>query len=285
MVIIMGIRNILVINPTDSDTIKAAKIGAVAIIIAAAIGGIFALYPKDKSSNTINPSNIGSSINVIGDIRGNVYLNAPENVSETTTSRVIRELQSELNQTENNVTLTREEIRLLSLALKDLDQRTSDIQKLPDGRTKFGAMISGTPSIVIQEYNAAEDNFKSGDYNAAFYHAQNAIKAYEESKKEETGANFVSGNFNPEGVSMIYITGAKTAQKIGNNSLAYQYAKTALDASDTPFNNAAVASTLLYLGNYTDALNYSKKALQAEPNNSWFIGLNYDILKANAMQK
>lgn len=164
-----------------------------------------------------------------------------------------------------------------------IDERTSGISTLPDGRIKFGGVIAGMPSIVIQEYNAAEENFKSGDYSASFNHAQNAIKAYEDSKKEETGATSIGGSLNPDGVSILYTTGAKIAQKVGNNSLAYQYAKTALDTYDTPFNNAAVASTLYNLGKFSDALPYIKKALQAEPNNSWFIGLNDNILKEISM--
>ncbi len=284
----MGIRDIFFINPTDSDTIKVAKITLYGAIIVAVIAGLFQLYSNNKSSNIISPSDIGSSINVIGDIGGNVYLNLPENVSETTTSRVIRELQSALNRTENNVTLTRDEIRLLSQALKDLDQRTSGITVLPDGRTEFGlqgGIIAGHSTVVIQEFNASREKFDSGDYNAAFNHAQNTIKAYEDGKKYESRNILYKEFIAPEGVSKIYLIGAITAQKIGNKSLTYQYAKTALDASDTPFNNAVVAAALLDLGNYTNALNYSKKSLQAEPNNTWFIGLNNDILKAIAMQK
>lgn len=284
----MGIRNIFFINPTDSDTIKAAKIAFYGAIIVAVIAGIFQQYSNNKSSNIISPSDIGSSINVIGDIRGNVYLNIPENVSETTTSRAIKELQSELNRTENNVTLTREEIRLISQALIDLDQRTSGIKILPDGRTEFGlqgGIIAGPPSIVIQEQNATLASLKSGDYNAGFNHAQNAIKAYEDAKKYESQTILYKEFLSPESVSKVYLTGVFAAQQLENHSLAYQYAMTALDTYDNPINNAALASTLLNLGNYTDALNYSKKALQAEPNNSLFIGLNNDILKAIAMQK
>jgi len=284
----MGIRDIFFINPTDSDTIKAAKITLYGVIIVAVIAGLFQLSSNNKSSNIISPSDSISSINLIGDIRGNVYLNIPENVSETTTSRAIKELQSELNRTENNVTLTREEIRLISQALKDLDQRTSGIKILPDGRTEFGlqgGIITGAPSIVIQEQNAAQASLKSGDYNAGFNHAQNAIKAYEDAKKYESQNILYKEFLPPESVSKVYLTGAMAAQQLGNNSLANQYIKTALDTSNIPNNNAAAAIILLNMGNYTDALNYSKKALEAEPNNSLFIGLNNEILKANAMQK
>ncbi len=278
-----------ILKPTDSEGIKIAKIGAIAIVFAAIITTapiIIGMFSKDRASNTINPSNIGSSFNVIGG-GGNVYLTVSENVSETITSQVLKELQSELNGTENNITLTKEEIRLLSQALKDLDQRTSGITVLPDGRTEFGlqgGIIAGTPSIVIQEQNTAESDFNSGNYTAAFNHAQNAIKAYEAAKKYESQNILYKEFIPPESVSKIYITGAKTAGQLGNYSLAYQYAKTALDTSDTPANNEIVAFSLYWLGNYSDALKYSKRALQAEPNNSWFIGLNNEILKANATQ-
>ncbi|WAM22600.1 MAG: hypothetical protein OI715_00475 (plasmid) [Candidatus Methanoperedens sp.] len=178
------------------------------------------------------------------------------------------------------------------------EECSSGIKVLPDGRFKSEGMekgsyvIIGTPSIVIQEYNAAENNYTSGHYNAAFNHAQNAIKAYEDSKTEEFGVYYNNGILGPDWVSMLYITGTNTAQELGDYTLAhqyaalaYQYANRALHNYDTPFNNAEVAITLYNLGKYMDALNYSKKALQVEPNNSWFISVNNDILKAIEIEK
>lgn len=273
----MGIKEIFVINSTDSDTIKAAKIGAVAIIIAAVIGVIFVLYPKDKSSSdTINSGDIQSSM--IGGGVGNTYIY--NNVPESATRQAIKgfeELQKRLNQTDDKVELTKQQIELLSQALKDLDQRTSGIEKLPDGRTKFGSMVSGTPSILIQEQNLAASYFDSGNYTAALIHSEIAIKAYEDSQRGQTGI-IIGSQLNPEDVGKIYFLGALAAQYLNQKELANQYAKKALDANPSPINNAVYATTLYNLGRYKESLDYIEKAVQAEPNNSDFLDWKKRIL-------
>lgn len=253
-----------------SVTIKAAWIMGSLTVLGAIIGGIFLLYSNSESSKA--PI---FSFKDTKDVA--IYYNVPETATKETIKR-FEEIEKRVNQTEDKVELTREEIRLLAQALKDLDQRTSGIEKLPDGRTKFGYMVSGTPSVVIQEHNTAATYFESGDYNSALVHSQNAIKAYEDSQKVDVGI-IVGGALTQESVSKMYYLGALIAQRLGKDDLAYQYAKKALDTNPSlPINNAELASTLYNLGKYQEALGYIETALKDEPNNSEFLDLKKMIL-------
>ncbi|MCZ7383704.1 MAG: hypothetical protein O8C63_03020 [Candidatus Methanoperedens sp.] len=254
--------------------IKVAIIGATALIIAAFITGIFQLPSNDKSTDTINSGFSQNSI--IGGGSGNTFIlnNAPD----TATKDAITVLEGKLNQTEENITLTKEQVRLLAQALKDLDEKTSGIEKLPDGRTKIGSIISGTPSIVIQEHNIAASYFDSGNYSAALVHSQKAILAYEDSKQEEATANFFSGQLTPEAIGKLYLLGAASASYLGDGDLAYQYAKKALDADPSPLNYRNLAGALRTLGNITGALEYIDKAIQGDPTNIEYKGFKEEII-------
>lgn len=254
--------------------IKAAIIGAIALIIAAFITGIFQLPSNDKSSDTINSGYAQNSI--IGGGSGNTYIlnNAPD----TATKEAVTVLEMKLNQTEENVTFTKEQVQLLTQALKDLDERTSALKKLPDGRTKFSNIIGGNPTIVADENNLAIELFNSGNYTGAFMHSQNAIRLYEDSKKEDASA-FYTMYFTGGEVSKLYNSGRLISQKLGNHSLAYEYAKKADEADSSPSNKEQLAITLYNLGRFQEASEFIEKALQAEPNNLEFMTLKETILK------
>ena len=168
---------------TKSVTIKAAKITGVFALVAAIIGGIFLLLQdrgNNQSSHVETGGNVEGLISVVqGAGPGTINYNPPV----TATKEAIQELENRLDQTDTKIELTRKEIKLLADALRDLDQRTSGIEKLPDGRTKFGDFVSGEPSIVIQEHNTAVSDFQNNNFEKAFEHSQNAIKAFEETKK------------------------------------------------------------------------------------------------------
>lgn len=253
-----------------SVTIKAAWIMGGLTVLAAIIGGLFILYSSEPS--TTSTFSFKENRDVI------IYNNVPETATKEAIKR-FEELENKVNQTEDKIELTREEIRLLSQALKDLDQRTSGITKLPDGRTKFGGMISGTPSIVIQEQNSAAELFSSGNYAAALLHSQNAIKAYEDSVKEEASVGLIQGGrFSHEDIGKLYFLGAGSAYYLKQYELSYQYAKKAVEHNPSPTYYAALSETLYELGKYQEALENIEKSLQAEPNNSGFLELKKLIL-------
>jgi hypothetical protein len=184
-----------------SVTIKAAWIGAAALIVAAIVTGIFSLYNrsgKKQSQNIISSGNIDGSISVLQDT-GSVTINY--NVPRSATKNAIDELEKKVNATNEKIELSRNEIALLAKALKDLDQRTSGIEKLPDGRTKLGHFVSGQPRIVIEEHDAAVKYFRQNDYEKALLHSQNAIKSYEETEKIQFSMS--TGGLTNEGISTI----------------------------------------------------------------------------------
>jgi hypothetical protein len=76
-------------------------------------------------------------------------------VTNSLTREAFESLETALSTATNKLELTAQQVRLPAQALKDLDQRTSGIKKLPDGRTQFGTTISGEPTVVIEAFNAA----------------------------------------------------------------------------------------------------------------------------------
>lgn len=110
--------------------------------------------------------------------RENVAINY--NVPETETKKAIQMLEDRLSNTTIAVELNREEIRSLAPALKDLDQRTSGIEKLPDGRTKFGKLITGTPTILLEEHNASIKELDRHNFQVVSEHSKKAIDAFEQ---------------------------------------------------------------------------------------------------------
>jgi tetratricopeptide (TPR) repeat protein len=254
-----------------SITIKAALIGAIALIIAAIIGGVFSLSSKNNKSQTTEIAaggNVEGTISVLQET-GSVTINY--NVPESATKDAIKELEKKLNETDEKINLSRNEISLLAQALKDLDQRTSGIEKLPDGRTKFGHFASGQPKIVIEEHDAAAHFFDQHDYMQALAHSQNAIAAYEETEK--INISVATGSLSNQGIAMIYRLAALSAQRLDKRQLAYQYAKKSTEVENNAQNMALLSTTLANLGKMKEAINYIEEALKADPDNSEFIRL------------
>ena len=251
-----------------SVTIKAAWIGAAALIVTAVVAGIFSLYNKsgkEQSQSIISSGNIDGTISVLQDT-GSVTINY--NVPKTATKDAVDELEKKVNATYEKIELSRNEIALLAKALKDLDQRTSGIEKLPDGRTKLGHFVSGQPRIVIEEHDAAVKYFRQNDYEKALLHSKNAIKSYEETEKVQFSMS--TGGLTNEGISTIYRLAALSAQKLHKNDLAYQYGKKALDAQSSAQNKALISTTLANLGRFREAIDYIDQALKENPKNADF---------------
>ena len=257
-----------------SVTIIAAWIGAGALIIATIIGGIFTFYSGGKNENQkqeiIAGGNVKGAFSVLQDT-GSVTINY--NVPESATKDAIKELEKKLNATDDKVNLSRNEISLLAQALKDLDQRTSGIEKLPDGRTKLGHFASGQPRIVIEEHDAAVLFYNQHKYKESLDHSQNAIKAYEETQK--ISISMATGGLTNQGIATVYRLAALSAQRLNKRQLAYQYAKKSVETENTPQNNALLSTTLANIGKIEDAKLHIEKALEVEPENK-----DYKRLKA-----
>src|SRR6266566_7263838 len=150
--------------------------------IASILGLLFIFIPmgdgkdsiQNNRSNVVSGTNISHSISVAGNQTGNntivdhsvtlppgfplgsnqTPLYAPQvttinnnyygTVSNSVTRDAFEALEARVATATNKIELTVTEVQKLARALRDLDQRTSDIEKLPDGRTRFGSVISGS---------------------------------------------------------------------------------------------------------------------------------------------
>ncbi|HEY4481373.1 MAG TPA: hypothetical protein VI489_00825, partial [Candidatus Brocadiaceae bacterium] len=89
-----------------------------------------------------------------------------------------------------------------------LCQRTSGIDKLPDGRTIMGQLVAGEPVIVLQEHQASIGYFERKDFPSAFVHSTNAIQAFEASQGK---GSIRSGDLPSESTAKLYLHGALVA--------------------------------------------------------------------------
>lgn len=255
--------------------ILAAKITGAAIIIAAVVAGLFQIFGPSRSQQQITaPGADSSQITMLGTAR-DVTINY--NVPDTATREAIESLKKKAADTDTVIELTRKEILLLSRALQDLDQRTSGLQKLPDGRTLFGHIISGNPTIVIQEHAVAQTLLAAGDYKPALEYSQRAIKAYEDTKQVSAGIR--SGDLTPENVGKLYRLAAIIAQRLQKKDLAHKYAAKATEIQPSSEHQAILATTLFNIGKVDEAIVAISKAVEAEPSNEEYRRLKDKISK------
>jgi tetratricopeptide (TPR) repeat protein len=156
---------------------------------------------------------------------------------------------------------------LLAQALRDLDQRTSDVEKLPDGRTKFGTVITGQPKAVIEAFGLAVQSYTNRDYARALNQARTGIEAFEASTVE---GSLVSGEITPNAKGILYRIAGHSAQCLGSNILANQYAEKAVVVDPIKESRLLLATTLANLGseklresNGPVSLNFFSKAIDA----------------------
>jgi tetratricopeptide (TPR) repeat protein len=194
----------------------------------------------------------------------NVTITTNYLVPETETRKLIKVLEDKVNDTNSSLELTRNELRLIAQALKDLDQRTSGIEKLPDGRTRLGTLITGAPTIVLSEHKAAVDEWGHGKLEAAFQHSQNAIKAYEDSKVGTAGVE--SGKLSHEDAAKLYYVGAAVAQLQKKIELANTFAEKAAKLNPSVLDKALYSTTLFNVGRPNEAREIVRELLATNPN-------------------
>ncbi len=255
--------------------IRAAKIGAAAVIIAAIVTGLFlVLKPSQSSQQKATIDGANNPIAMFGTARD---VTISYNMPDTATREAVDFLKKKAEDTDAAIGLTRKEILLLSKALQDLDQRTSGLQKLPDGRTLFGSLISGNPTIVIQEHEAAATLFSAGDYKTALEHSQRAIKAYEDAK--QIPASMSTGDLGPEDVSKLYYLAALISQKLQNKELVYKYAVKAAEIQPSSEHQVFLATALFNIGRVDEAIAVISKAVEMEPSNGEYRRLKDEMSK------
>ena len=140
----------------------------------------------------------------------------------------------------------RDENKKADEKLKLLEQKTSEIFRLPDGRTKMGGMITGDPSVLKDSFDRMLAAHKEKKFDVAYGEAKAGIQMLEDSKKVLTGA-FIStgGNFTAEGVATLYTFGADLAQRFSEHDKALDWAKKALVTMASPERKALLVTALL----------------------------------------
>ena len=257
---------------------KTALITGGCAIAAAIVAGAFGLFKKapspTQSSNNIAGSNINHSVSIVGNQTGNNTITensistpqavsvgqnlapfyAPQSttvnnyygiVSNSVTREAFEALDNRLATATNRIELTVSEVRLLAQALRDLDQRTSDVEKLPDGRTKFGTIITGRPKAVIEAFGLAVQSYTNRDYAGSLNQARAGIEAFEASAVD---GSLVSGEITPNAKGILYRIAGQSAQSLGSNILANQYAEKAVVVDPSNESRLLLATTLANLG-------------------------------------
>ena len=243
--------------------VRVARISGVCVLFAAIIGGVFTRISSKPQGATTTVSGTNNQGPVTGTAR-DITINY--NVPATETKEAIAALEQKLRGTSAAIELTRNEVKLLARALTDLDQRTSAISKLPDGRTMMGGFIGGEPRIPIEEHQAAVKAFNEKDYSNAFEHSKHAIEAYEATKKVERAAS--TGDLISEFVAKLYYLGSILAAANKQLETACDWIKSADTASPKPEYKAYQVAVLYDLGKRDEARAVLEAALKETPDNS-----------------
>jgi BMFP domain-containing protein YqiC len=131
--------------------------------------------------------------------------------------------------------------------LKQLEQKTSEIVRLPDGRMKMGILVTGSPSVLMEHFDLMLAAYKDREFEVAYREAKTAIKLYEDSKKALTD-HYVSagGTLKPEDVATLYGIGAELAQRFSEHDTALAWAQSAVAAKPSPERRAFLVTALLH---------------------------------------
>jgi tetratricopeptide (TPR) repeat protein len=235
-------------------------------IVAAIILAVATMLNGNKPAQMISVGNSGA-ITVTGNTRD---MNIVYQVSEDSMAKeAIKELDKRIAETDGKVDMTRKELALITQVLKDLEQKTSGIQRLPDGRTLVGKIVSGDPIVIIKEQNAAIQASDAKNFEESLKHSQVAIEAYEQTKEvlRTVQAAMTVGDLGNENVAKLYWLATLTAQQMHKNDIAFNYAEKMIQANPAPLNKALYATTLFNLGKRQEALDIVREAATAEPNN------------------
>jgi len=228
---------------------KAAWIGVLAAVVAAGIGLIkysgtsapvnsiagtnnrqVAVTANQTGNTTVaSSSTVAPQTVSVGENTGQFY--APQSTvinnyyapnSNSVTKEAIEALESKLATATNKIEFTVGEVQKLAQALRDLDQRTSAIEKLPDGRTRFGDIVAGTPKALLEVADRAKKYYSAGDF-------QNALKEYQEVLKffdaVPSDSYSIHDSLPPETKALYYRLAGSCAAKLNNLNTALEYAK------------------------------------------------------------
>lgn len=167
---------------------------------------------------------------------------------------VIGAFESKLAAATNSFELTRNDIRQLADALKVIDRRTSGIKVLPDGRTRIGGVITGSPREIM-ELTKLGDGLRVTNHNY-----QAALDRYQEALALAANANPSLGEEYDGLLAEISIFAAESATRVYRLDLALTLATNAVRYDPK---NALAQSTLVAAYINLKQSNKAREALQA----------------------
>ena len=138
-----------------------------------------------------------------------------------------------------------EQNRIAEEKHKKFPEKTSEVVRLPDGRTKAGKIISGKPTLLFEKFEEAVASYQKKDFKRAFDEFSECVKIYEESRKQELDAVMISGTLTQESLNKLYYIAAMTAQNIGEYDISLKWAKKAVDIKPTPKDKALLVTCYL----------------------------------------
>jgi tetratricopeptide (TPR) repeat protein len=204
----------------------------------------------DQSISAPQVGSVGFNEGMVIAPRGsNITLNIFHTLPSTVTKEAFEALEKKLTSATNTIELTRADVRLLARALRDLDERTSGIEKLPDGRTMLGGVVAGTPRVVIEAFNAGLHSYTNQDYRGALEHLTNAVASMR-AAEAKAGTNYVGlgDRIKPEGQATLYSLVADSAHKLGETVLANKFAEMAYQLDPSAQNQMLLGATSWNLG-------------------------------------
>jgi hypothetical protein len=195
------------------------------------------------SSNTLTGQlnlPVNNSGNLTVNINNPIYTNPPD----TELKKWITNLDFRIDQQGTNIELTRSDILNLTALLRKLDERTADVQRLPDGRTSFGGIVGGSSTVYGKDRNDGIASFYRGDYRLALEQSQKGIKDFESSPSNywDEIVTIV-----PSSKATSYFYAGLSAARLGSNDLAYEYACKAVSFNSTPDHRILLVSALANL--------------------------------------
>lgn len=164
----------------------------------------------------------------------------------------------------------------------ELKKKTASIKTLPDGRTKFGGMIDGSPDYYFIQDAVTVSNYTAGNILQAFQSADKVVKVMEASLEEEKGVINSYVALTASGKFLYYYRAALIAFQLADKEpekymdIAFKYALSA-----NKFTNTVEGATLLCVaawkvGKPREAYEGYKKLvdLKAEPKVVQIAGVN-----------
>lgn len=173
-------------------------------------------------------------------------LNVINSPADTNIQKELKEIKEDIS---NKNEVTTHQLLAITKLVSELDKRTEDIHRLPDGRTSIGDIIAvGSASYFIREATQATEALQKKDFISAFPHYNNAIKSIEAAPESlhAFGGEMVS--IKPESRTAVYLGASSCALVLQSNNLVVDYAYKAFNYSPNSGTRNVLVAALALLG-------------------------------------